>query len=116
MQVLAPIRVHPPPAMATPWRLALAVVRPGASGLAPRRAWRPRCLLTRLGLLTGLDQPGMAQIPPVPTGEGPVLDDLGVHDHLNGHPEERDGLKMLKFVVANLPQECIARLGVGGLE
>src|SRR5947208_13058507 len=74
------------------------------------------CLLTRLLLLTRTDEKRVADVPTVPPGEGPVLDDLGVHHHLDVHVEERDNLEVLELVVADPAQPSIVRLGIGHLQ
>jgi hypothetical protein len=58
----------------------------------------------------------VAQVPAIPAGEGPVHDDLGVHHYLDGHTEERDGLKILKLIVADLAEWLIVRFRVRSLE
>jgi hypothetical protein len=59
-------------------------------------------LLTRLLLFTRLDEPRVSDVAAIPPGKGPISNDLGVHDDLDEHIEERDDLKILKLVVANL--------------
>ena len=54
-------------------------------------------LLTWLLLLTRTNEPGVAEVPTVPAGERPVLDDLGVHYHLDEHIKEGDNLALLKL-------------------
>src|SRR5262249_20177592 len=58
----------------------------------------PLCLLTGLLLLARADEKRVADVPTVPPGEGPVLDDLGVHHDLDVNVEERDDLEVLELV------------------
>ena len=55
-------------------------------------------LLAGLLLLTRFNKPGVAQVLTVPAGERLVLDDLGVHDHLDEHIKEGDNLELLKLI------------------
>src|SRR5215471_16256507 len=73
-------------------------------------------LLARLLLLTRADEKGVPHVAPIPAGERPVLDDLGIHHDLNGHIKERNDLKVVKLVVANLAQLLVIRLGVRDLQ
>jgi hypothetical protein len=61
-----------------------------------------RLLHTWFLLLTCLDEPGVADVATIPTRERLVVDDLGVHHHLDVHIEEGHDLKVLEFIVANL--------------
>src|SRR6266508_409649 len=76
----------------------------------------PLCLLTRLLRLTRTDEKRVADVPAVPAGEGPVIDDLGVHHDLDVHVEERDDLEVLELVVADPAQLRIVRLWIGDLQ
>src|SRR2546428_5285273 len=82
------------------WRMQLLVRRSAESPAAPAYD----LLHTRLLLLARGDQPGVADVAAVPAGEGPVVDDLGVHDHLDAHIEEGHDLKILELIVADLAQ------------
>src|SRR5438445_13807999 len=62
----------------------------------------PLFLFTGLLLLTRTDEKGVPQVPTVPAGERPGHDDLGGYHHLDGRTEERDGLTVLKLIVADL--------------
>src|SRR4029453_10826681 len=53
--------------------------------LAASRATGLTTLLTWLLLLTRTDEKGVPHVATVPAGERPVLDDLGIHHHLNIH-------------------------------
>jgi len=59
-------------------------------------------LLARLLVLTCADEKGVPHVAPIPAGERPVLDDLGIHHDFDGHVEERNDLKVVKLVVADL--------------
>src|SRR6266511_5751095 len=76
----------------------------------------PLCLLTRLLRLTRTDEKRVADVPAIPAGEGPVIDDLGVHHDLDVHVEERDDLEVLELVVADPAQLRIVRLWIGDLQ
>src|SRR5215831_3171022 len=57
-------------------------------------------LHTRLLLLPSGDPPGGADVATVPPGEGPVVDDLGVHNDLDASIKEGHDLKMRTELVA----------------
>lgn len=57
-----------------------------------------KTLLTWLLLFTRIDKVGVADVATVPAGERPVLDDLGVHYHLDEHLKEGDNLELLKLI------------------
>jgi hypothetical protein len=44
----------------------------------------------------------MAQVTAIPTGEGPVFHDLGIHHHLDEDIEEGDALELLELIVTDL--------------
>src|SRR5262245_44967656 len=77
---------------------------PGSRAKLRRRRGARRaalCLLAGLLLLARADEKRVADVPTVPPGEGPVLDDLGVHHDLDVHVEERDDLEVLELVVSD---------------
>src|SRR5262249_14617082 len=73
-------------------------------------------LLTRLLLLTCTNEKRVPHVTPVPAGERPVFDDLGVRHHLDVHVEEGNDLKVVKLVVADLAQLLVKRLGIRYLQ
>src|SRR5262245_32556616 len=78
-------------------------------------ATRPR-LPTGCRLLARVNQPGVPDIASIPARERPVGDDFGVHDDLDKDVEQGDGLEILKFVSADLPQLGIPRFRIGELQ
>src|SRR6267142_2569661 len=78
-------------------------------------AWL-RILLAGLVLFARRDSPGVADVAPIPARERPVRDDLRVHDDLDEHVEEGDGLEVFKLVVADLAQLSIPSLPIGDLQ
>src|SRR5688500_10702861 len=58
----------------------------------------------------------MANITAVPSREGPIRYDLGIHQHFNEHIEEGDDLEVLNLVVADLAQLGVAFLWINDLE
>src|SRR5881409_1302503 len=83
---------------------------------SPRSAWRLGSLFTRFLLLTRRNEKRVAHVPTVPAGKRPVLDDLGIHHHLDVHVEEGNNLKVVKLIVADLAQLLVKSLGVGHLQ
>src|SRR5215475_3310882 len=75
-----------------------------------------RVLLTGFVLLTRLDQPSMANVTPVPAGERPVRDELGIGHHFDEDIKKGNGLKLLELVVADLAQLLVKSLGVSDLQ
>src|SRR5262249_34889829 len=80
-----------------------------------RSAWLYGLLARRL-LLARRNEERMPHVATVPAGERPVIDDLGVHHHLDVHVEERNDLKAFKLIVADLAQLLVIRLGVSDLQ
>src|SRR6266567_6162579 len=70
----------------------------------PRPLTTSPLLLTRLFLLTRLYQPGVANVATIPARERPILNDPGVHHHLDVHIEEGHDLEILELIVADLAQ------------
>src|SRR5215510_4248006 len=83
---------------------------------SPRSAWWRSALLTRGRLRTRRNEKRMPHVATVPAGERPVLDDLGIHHDFDGHVEERNDLKVVKLVIADLAQLRVIRLGVRALQ
>ena len=81
-------------------------------------AWRDRLLpyLQVFSCLHALIRNVWPMSPPSQPEKGQSCDDLGVHDHLNEHIEERDDLELLELVVADLAQLGLALRRVGHLQ
>src|SRR6266446_10864908 len=92
----------------------------GSRGGSGRRGRYPpenlRRLLAGLLLFARHDAPGVADVAPIPAREGPVRDDLGVHDDLDEGVEQGDGLEAFELVVADLAQLGVSGLAIGDLQ
>ena len=68
-------------------------------------------LFTWLPLLTGTDEKRVADVTPVPPGEGPICHNFRIYNYLDVHIKEGDELELLEFIVADLAQLGVALRG-----
>src|SRR5262249_48596225 len=73
-------------------------------------------LLAGFILPTRLNQPRVTNITAVPARERPILDDFGIDHYFDEDVEQRNSLKLLELVVADLAQLVVKSLGVSDLQ